>query len=311
MNAPVANRQKLVDAVVETVAGLLMGKEQEIRLAMACLLARGHLLIEDLPGMGKTTLAQALARALGLSYSRIQFTSDLLPADIIGISVYEQASGAFVFHPGPIFSQLVLADEINRTTPKTQSALLEAMAEGQVTVESETRPLPKPFFVIATQNPATSTGTFPLPESQLDRFTMRISIGYPDPASERRMLMGADPRLQLARLRPCVQGEQLDLLQRAASKVQASEAVVDYLQRLVQYTRSEHQFELGLSPRGALAVLDCARAWAMMHARHYVIPEDIQAVFPAVAGHRLQGASDVVQRSGALVEQVLHAVDIL
>jgi len=311
LNAPLHNRQKLADTVVQAVAGLLLGKEREIRLALCCLFARGHLLIEDLPGMGKTTLAQALARVTGLSYSRIQFTSDLLPADIIGVSIFEKSSNSFVFHPGPIFSQLVLADEINRTTPKTQSALLEAMAEGQVTVENETRPLPQPFFVIATQNPSSSAGTFPLPESQLDRFTMRLHLGYPDPAAERRLLLGGDPRLQLGRLQPCLQGDQLQQLQRAARKVQASEAIVDYLQRLVQYTRTQPQFALGLSPRGALAVLDCARAWAMMQARHYVIPEDIQAVFGAVAAHRLQGSPEAAQQGGALVEAALHAVDIL
>lgn len=311
MNAPLHNRQKLVDAIVNSVAGLLLGKDHEIRLALACLLSRGHLLIEDLPGMGKTTLAHALAAVLGLSYSRIQFTSDLLPADIVGVSVFDRTTGGFQFHPGPVFSQLVLADEINRTTPKTQSALLEAMAEGQVTVENETRMLPQPFFVIATQNPVHSTGTFPLPESQLDRFMMRIRIGYPEPLAEREMLLGGDPRLRLAQLKPCVREEQLDKLQRAVTGVQASEAVVDYLQRLVQYTRTDSQFELGLSPRGALAILQAGRAWAMMDARHYVIPEDIQAVFPAVAGHRLQGAADAVPRGDALVEQVLNAVDIV
>ncbi|TNF01790.1 MAG: MoxR family ATPase [Gammaproteobacteria bacterium] len=304
--------QKVVDRLVAVIGTVLIGKEDQIRLALACLFAQGHLLIEDLPGMGKTTLAQALARVLGLSYSRIQFTSDLLPADILGVSVYDRERSLFEFHPGPVFNQLLLADEINRTTPKTQSALLEAMAERQVTIEGETRPLPSPFFVIATQNPLSQSGTYPLPESQLDRFLMRIELGYPDPASERQLLSGTDPRLRLVDIKPLLSPEQLLKIQQQVNRVKASESLVDYLQRLAQYTRDESVFQCGLSPRGALATLQCARAWALIQARQYVIPEDIQAVFPAVAGHRLRGAGELAgQDSGLLVQRVLNAVDIL
>ncbi|MDP1519390.1 AAA family ATPase [Porticoccus litoralis] len=304
--------QKVVDRLVADIGTVLIGKEEQIRLALACLFARGHLLIEDLPGMGKTTLAQALARVLGLSYNRIQFTSDLLPADILGVSVYDRERSLFEFHPGPVFNQLLLADEINRTTPKTQSALLEAMAEGQVTVEGETRPLPTPFFVIATQNPVSQSGTYPLPESQLDRFLMRIELGYPDPASERLLLSGTDPRLRLVDMKPLLNPDQLLKIQQQVNLVKASESLVDYLQRLAQYTRDEAVFQSGLSPRGTLATLQCARAWALIQARQYVIPEDVQAVFPTVAGHRLRGAGEFSGHdSGLLVQRVLNAVDIL
>ncbi|KJS08912.1 MAG: ATPase AAA [Gammaproteobacteria bacterium BRH_c0] len=299
----------MLEAIVAAVGRVLLGKEKQIRLSLACLLARGHLLIEDLPGMGKTTLAHGLANALGLSYNRIQFTSDLLPADILGVSIYESELKSFRFHPGPIFCQLLVADELNRTTPKTQSALLEAMAEGQVTIEGETRPLPKPFFVIATQNPGSQSGTFPLPESQQDRFALCISLGYPDAVAERRMLEGGDPRLQLATIKPCISLEQLLSMQSAVGRIQASPAVLDYLQRLVTYTRTSRAIESGLSPRAALALLQCARAWAMIEGRDYVIPEDIQAIFPSLAGHRLQG--ETAHQGGALVQQVLTAVDIL
>ncbi|MDY0068290.1 MAG: MoxR family ATPase [Porticoccaceae bacterium] len=306
---PNPSHHRELNAIVAAVGTVLLGKETQIRLALACCLARGHLLIEDLPGMGKTTLAHGLAAALGLSFNRIQFTSDLLPADILGISIYEAELKGFRFHPGPIFCQLLLADEINRTTPKTQSALLEAMAEGQVTVEGETRPLPSPFFVIATQNPGFQSGTFPLPESQQDRFMLRISLGYPDPVAERQLLEGGDSRERLARIRPVIDPARLLELQRAATAVHASPAVLDYLQRLVAYTRTATNISCGLSPRAALALLQCARAHAMIAGRDYVIPEDIQALFPALAGHRLQG--EAVQQGGALVEQVLNAVDIL
>lgn len=304
--------QKAAEKVIASVGSIVVGKNHQIRLAMACLLARGHLLIEDLPGMGKTTLAQALAGGLGLNYSRIQFTSDLLPADIVGVSVYDRNTGAFEFHPGPVFSNLVLADEINRTTPKTQSALLEAMAEGQVSIEGETRPLPTPFFVIATQNPNTQFGTFPLPESQLDRFLMCIELGYPDPAVERQLLSGADPRLRLAQLQPSITSEQLLEMQALVGAVKVSESLIDYVQRLVAYTRGEEGFEFGLSPRAAMAVVQSARAWSLIHGRQYVIPEDIQAIFIPVAAHRLLTRDRSGDRVGtALLERGLNSVDIL
>ncbi|MBQ0800069.1 MAG: MoxR family ATPase [Porticoccaceae bacterium] len=301
---------KIIGGVVDTVESVVLGKRPQIRLALACLLARGHLLIEDVPGMGKTTLAQALARVLGLSYSRVQFTSDLLPADIIGVSVFDRERSAFEFHPGPIFSQLVLADEINRTTPKTQSALLEAMSEGQVSVDGETRLLPQPFFVIATQNPSTQYGTFPLPESQLDRFLMRIDLGYPDPESERRLLSGANPRTQLPKLTAGVSAAQLSAIQTEVEDVQVSDALVGYVQRLVQHTRELPDLEYGVSPRGALALLQGARAWALMDGRQYVIPEDVQAVFAPIIGHRLHSYASG-EPVGAVVQQVLNSVDIL
>ena len=302
--------QKLIDQAVAEVGKVLLGKETQIRLALTCLFAKGHLLIEDLPGMGKTTLAHALANVLGLSYNRIQFTSDLLPADILGVSVFDQGEGSFSFHPGPVFTQVLLADEINRTTPKTQSALLEAMEEGQVTVDGETRPLSEPFFVIATQNPISQSGTFPLPESQLDRFLMRIQLGYPDPQAERELFLGLDAREQLSRLTPRITPVQLREIRQAAASIQVSDNVLDYLQRLVHYTRTGSEFSYGLSPRGALALLHCAKTWAVMHGRAYLIPEDIQAVMPAVVGHRIRDAADYGDESGyALVDKLLNTVD--
>ncbi|MDX2464558.1 MAG: MoxR family ATPase [Porticoccus sp.] len=304
--------QKAVDQIVSNVSKVLLGKQQQIKLSLACLFAQGHLLIEDLPGMGKTTMAHTLAKVLGLSFSRIQFTSDLLPADILGVSVYDRNKAQFEFHPGPIFNQLLLADEINRTTPKTQSALLEAMAEGQVTIEGETRDLPKPFFVIATQNPSTQAGTFPLPESQLDRFLMRVELGYPDPVSEREMLLGADPRTLIARIPTVISPQQLLKIQQQVLQIKVSDSLVDYLQRLVQFTRTDSSFQCGLSPRGALAMLQCARAWALIQGRNYVIPEDVQTIMPGVAGHRLKGSVEQSSQTGeALVQKVLNAVDIV
>lgn len=300
--------QQLVARLSAEIGKVLLGKEPQIKLALACLFARGHLLIEDLPGMGKTTLAHGLASVFGLSYQRIQFTSDLLPADILGVSVFDRNSSQFEFHPGPVFSQVLLADEINRTTAKTQSALLEAMEEGQVTVEGETRELPKPFFVIATQNPLSSSGTFPLPESQLDRFLMRIEIGYPTPESERAMLLGNGSREQLSELKACVTPQQLDLIFASAEKVKVSDAVMDYLQRLIAYSRDNADFPVGLSPRGALALLRTAKTWALMHGRKHLLPEDIQAVLPAVASHRL---SDAGASGYALVDKLLNDVDVI
>lgn len=301
-------RTKL-DAVLHEVNQVLLGKEPQVRLALTCLLARGHLLIEDLPGMGKTTLSQALARVLGLSYQRIQFTSDLLPGDILGTSVFDKDSGQFVFHPGPIFAELVLADEINRATPKSQSALLEAMEEGQVTIEGATRPLPEPFFVIATQNPVSSGGTFALPESQLDRFLMRLSLGYPARAAERALLLGEARRDLLPRLEPILDHAELAAIQALIPQVRTSDALVDYVLRLVEATRSETQFAWGLSPRASLALLAAARAWAFLANRDYVIPEDVQAVLPAVVGHRLRERADPAGHGGgALVQWLLREV---
>ncbi|MFI2810461.1 MULTISPECIES: MoxR family ATPase [Microbulbifer] len=300
--------QKIISAVVADIGKVLLGKDHQVKLALACLLSRGHLLIEDLPGMGKTTLAHALAQALGLSYKRVQFTSDMLPADIVGVSIFERDSGSFRFHEGPVFSQLLLADEINRASPKTQSALLEAMEERQVSVDGETRPLPQPFFVIATQNPMHQSGTFSLPESQLDRFLMRISLGYPTREAERALFQGVDPREQLRQLRPRLDRAGLAKLQALVGQVKASASLLDYLERLVLHTRQSQECPVGLSPRGALALLHAARAWALIHARGHVVPEDIQAVLPAVAGHRLQSESG----DGAqLVERLIRQVDVI
>ncbi len=301
-----------VAAVIAALNGVLLGKEEQIKLALACLLARGHLLIEDLPGMGKTLLSHALARALGLSYKRIQFTSDVLPSDIIGTSVFQRDSGDFRFIEGPLFAQVVLADEINRATPKSQSALLEAMEEGQVTADGVTRPLPDPFFVIATQNPSTQAGTFPLPESQLDRFLMRIELGYPEPDAERELLRGGDKRLALSSMQPVLDLEGLKQLQRAVDQVKVSEPLIDYVQRLVAHSRRGGEFAFGLSPRGALALLHAARAWALIHDRSHVVPEDVQAVLPGVVEHRLREAADYAGHGGgALAQKLLTGVDVV
>lgn len=281
-----------IERIVRQVSTVVLGKEPQIRLALSCLLARGHLLIEDVPGVGKTTLAHALARTLGLEFHRVQFTSDLLPADILGVSVFDTASAQFRFHPGPIFAQLVLADEVNRATPKTQSALLEAMEEHQVTLEGETRALPEPFFVIATQNPAHQIGTFPLPESQLDRFMMRIRLGYPDAAAERDLLIGVDRRSMIDALTPSLALDELQALMRRVREVHVAPALLDYLQALLAHTRRSGRWAAGLSPRAGLALLAAARAWALVGGRNAVLPEDVQAVLPAVVEHRLAGVRD-------------------
>ena len=296
---------KRIDEVVSQVGGIILGKELQIRLALACLLAKGHLLIEDIPGVGKTTLAHALATSLGLSFQRVQFTSDLLPADILGVSVYNRDSGNFLFHPGPIFTQVVLADEVNRATPKAQSALLEAMEEHQVTIEGETRRLPQPFFVIATQNPAYQVGTFPLPESQLDRFLMRIRLGYPGADAERALLQGQDRRDLLEKLGPCISTEELAGLQQEAQQVHVAPALLDYVQALVNYTRASADYANGLSPRAALAVVHAARAWALMEERRHVVPEDVQAVLSGVVGHRLAPSAELGRVNGTDVAQHL------
>ncbi len=290
---------------------VILGKSRQIRQAVACLLARGHLLIEDLPGVGKTTLAHLLAKLFGLEFRRIQFTSDMLPADIIGATVYEHRTGGFRFHAGPVFTQLVLADEVNRATPKTQSSLLEAMEERQVTVEGETRQLPNPFFVVATQNPGTQIGTFPLPESQLDRFLMRIELGYPGHSAERDLLMGQDRRALLEGLAPVMDAARLLQLQEAVAAVHTAPAVIDYVQALVSHTRQNVGFQHGLSPRAGLALLRAARAWTLLEGRDAVLPEDIQAVFPAVVGHRLEPMDAVAgTRRSDHALRILQAVTV-
>ncbi len=289
LNTPVSesNRHDRLKDAVATVNQVLMGKEAQVKLAFSCLLARGHLLIEDLPGVGKTTLAHALAAVIGVRYQRIQFTSDMLPADILGVSIYRRDKEEFEFHPGPIFSQLVLADEINRATPKSQSALLEAMAEGQVTIEGETHILPKPFFVIATQNPLDLSGTFPLPDSQLDRFLLSISLGFPEPEVERELLVARDRTLVLSETQAIISPEDVLLLNQDCQKVHVSNALLDYIQALLAGTRNSRWFETGLSPRAGIAMLACSKAFAYLEGRDFAIPEDVKAIFPSLARHRM------------------------
>ncbi|MCP4596746.1 MoxR family ATPase [Neptuniibacter sp.] len=304
-------RDKL-DQLVETVGGVLYGKEVQIRQALTCLVSGGHLLVEDLPGMGKTTLAHALAQVLGMEYQRVQFTSDMLPADILGASIFDSSLGQFEFHKGPVFTQLLLADEINRTTPKTQSALLEAMEERQVTVEGQTYSLPDPFFVIATQNPVSQYGTFPLPESQLDRFLMRVQLGYPSHEAERELLVGGDARQKISDLPVCLSLSELVELQQVCQSVSASDSLLDYLQRLVKFSRESSDFEYGISPRGSLALLNTAKTWAYMQGRDYVVPEDIQVLLGPVFGHRLRSAEDYAEHGGmALIRKLLGEVDVV
>jgi MoxR-like ATPase len=286
---PPAQGRRLIDAVLDTAATVILGKERALRLVLTCLLARGHLLIEDLPGVGKTTLAHLFARLLGLAYSRIQFTSDLLPADVLGVSVYERGTESFRFHPGPVFAQLVLADEINRATPRAQSALLEAMEERQVTVDGETRLLPEPFFVIATQNPSYQVGTFPLPESQLDRFLMRIRLGYPPAAEEKQLLAGEDRRAMVGRQSPVLGVAELTRLQEAVVQVHAADPIIEYCHAILAFTRRSERFVHGLSPRAGVALLRAAKAWALLDGRDYTLPEDVQAVLPSCVVHRLAG----------------------
>jgi len=296
--------------LVDQVSTIVVGKRPQIEDCIACLLAGGHLLIEDVPGVGKTTLAHALAVSLGLDFRRVQFTADLMPSDLIGVSVFERAKEAFVFHPGPVCAQVLLADEINRASPKTQSALLEAMEEKQVTVEGETRPLPSPFFVIATQNPMHQAGTYPLPESQLDRFLMRISLGYPAASIERRLLEGENPRDLTRNITAVVTPDDWQLLQHSLDSIHVSASVLDYVQRLVSHTRHSGLCQWGLSPRAAVGLIQAARAWALIHKRQHVLPEDIQAVFEPVASHRLR--TQVRGAAGAYPAQaVLDQVDVL
>ena len=299
--------QNDIQRLLKEANQIILGKDRQIRLAVCCLLARGHLLIEDIPGVGKTTLAHTLAKLLGMAYQRIQFTSDILPADIIGASVFDAKNHEFKFHPGPIFNQMVLADEINRSTPKAQSALLEAMEEQQVTVEGITYQLPEPFFVIATQNPSHQIGTFPLPESQLDRFLMRIELGYPDPKSERQLLTGQNRHVLIESLAPQLLPLDLQALQSAIRQVHASTALLDYCQAIITFTREAPDYPCGLSPRAGLALLTAAKAWAFMDNRDAVIPEDVQAVLPAVAGHRLRSGHN---NSEAIVAPILAKVAV-
>ncbi len=300
-----------LDKARASLGTIILGKTAEIALALACLIARGHLLIEDLPGLGKTTLAQAIARVLGLSYQRIQFTSDLLPADIVGVSIFDQQSARFEFQPGPIFAQLVLADEVNRATPKAQSALLEAMQEQQVSVDGITHRLPEPFFVVATQNPADQIGTFPLPESQLDRFLIRLELGYPDEDNERALITGSDRRQMLEELDAVLDPVALLKLQAAAATTHMSDPLVDYVQALVRFTRESPDIDTGLSPRGSLALVAAARAQAFVQNHSGVFPDDVQAVFAAVAGHRLKPASGSSYRNPSeLCRHVLDSVAI-
>ena len=284
------NLQKRLHAAIAQVNKVLLGKARQVKLAFACLIAGGHLLLEDVPGVGKTTLAHALAASFALEFQRVQFTSDLLPSDIIGVSMYERETGQFRFHPGPVFAGLLLADEINRATPKTQSALLEAMAERQVTVDGQTHTLPDPFFVVATQNPLDLAGTFPLPDSQLDRFMLRISLDYPDASAERELLIGSDRRDLLTQLTPQLDAGNLAALLRQSNAVTASPALLDYLQALLAASRRHPDIRVGLSPRAVLSLLASARAWAMLSDRGHVLPEDLQALFVPLAAHRLVAA---------------------
>ena len=296
--------------LVDQIATIIVGKRTQIEDCVACLMAGGHLLIEDVPGVGKTTLAHALAVSLGLHFSRVQFTADLMPSDLVGVSVFERGKDAFVFHPGPVFAQVLLADEINRAGPKTQSALLEAMEEQQVSVENQTRPLPSPFFVIATQNPSDQLGTYPLPESQLDRFLLCISLGYPDRVSERSLLAGEDRRKIIERLQPVMQASDVLAAQAAVLKVHASDALLDYLQALIAATRSGQWFVEGLSPRAGIAVLRAAKARALMAQRDYVAPDDVQAILPQAIGHRLVPTSGAGRGPREQVRAMVEATPI-
>jgi len=308
----ITSQTETIDTVIESISTVVLGKDHQIRLALACLFSGGHLLIEDLPGMGKTLLSHTLAQVLGLDFNRIQFTSDLLPSDVIGVSIFDKNTSTFRFMPGPVFSQVLLADEINRATPKSQSALLEVMEEQTITVDGETHQLPKPFFVIATQNPATQTGTYPLPESQMDRFLMRIELGYPDQKTERKLLVEGDRRKKLNNIQAVVSTEKLIAIQEEVEKIKVTDTLLDYVQRLVEYTRIENEFAFGLSPRGALSLLRAAKAWALINRRNHVIPEDVQDVLPSVVEHRLRGSSDFTGHGGiSLAQKLLSGVDVL
>jgi MoxR-like ATPase len=302
--------QHKLNAIRNQLNTVIVGKAAQIQDCVACLLAGGHLLIDDVPGVGKTTLAHALARTFGLHFSRVQFTSDLMPSDLSGVSIYERGKESFVFHPGPIFAQVLLADEINRASPKTQSALLEAMEEKQVTIEGETRALPQPFFVIATQNPLDQVGTYALPESQLDRFLMRISLGYPDRAAERELLMGHDRRSMLDALPSLLDAAELNTLQQQVLAVHAADPLLNYVQDLIAATRSGHWFLQGLSPRAGIALVRAAKAQALLSGRNYVAPDDVQAVLPQTIAHRLVPVADAGRGAVEQVRAMLQAVPL-
>jgi len=286
-------KNKQFKEIIDQVGKVVLGKEKQIRLALTCLFAKGHLLIEDIPGIGKTTLAKVLSVCLGLKFQRVQCTSDMLPGDILGFTVYDKKSGSFEFHSGPIFTNVLLADEINRTTPKTQSALLEAMEEQQVTIEGQTRKLDEPFFVIATQNPLEHSGTYPLPESQMDRFLMRISIGYPGRLAEKNLLMGEETKIILSEMKECMVHEEVLSVQEKVKNVHASDAFFEYLQDILDFTRNSEHFYTGLSPRAGIALLQAARSWAFIDGRDFVVPEDLQQVMPWVIGHRLHSKDEL------------------
>jgi MoxR-like ATPase len=296
--------------IISRIADVVLGKEEQIRLALTCLFARGHLLIEDIPGIGKTTLAKALSKCLGLNFRRVQFTSDMLPGDILGTSIFEQKSSTFVFHPGPIFTQVLLADEINRATPKTQSALLEAMEEQQVTIEGETRLLENPFFVIATQNPLEQYGTFPLPESQLDRFLMRIELGYPGRAAEKKLLQNEDIRQLLSTMSECILFTDVLDIQNRINKVHISDALLNYIQDILEFTRTSRHFHVGLSPRAGLALMQASRSWSFLHGQDFVLPEDVQKVMPWVVGHRLRAKEDLEELPRNRLMEILKEVPV-
>ncbi len=302
--------QKSIISAIDQIKTIIVGKPEQIKLAVCCLLSSGHCLIEDLPGVGKTTLAHALARVFGLHFSRIQFTSDLLPADILGVSIFNPQNQQFKFHPGPVFANCVLADEMNRATPKTQSALLEAMEERQITIDGTTRHLQKPFFVIGTQNPLDQSGTFPLPESQLDRFMMKLKLGYPDQKAERELLAGQNRQLLLQSMQASMSIEQLLILQRSVDALHVSESLLDYVQLLVSKTRDKQLFVYGLSPRAALSLLKAARAWALMDGRDFVEPGDVKAVFNAISSHRLIVAEQHSKSVESLLDMILSQTAI-
>jgi len=309
-NHSIEQNQADINQAISSIETIILGKSNQIRLAVCCLLARGHCLIEDLPGVGKTTLSQTIAQVFGLEFNRIQFTSDLLPADILGVSIYDAANQQFNFHPGPIFSHFVLADEINRATPKTQSALLEAMEERQISVEGATHLLEEPFFVIGTQNPLDQSGTFPLPESQLDRFMMKIQLGYPDADAERALLSGDNPRDLMNRIQPSMTLERFLALQAAVDAIHCSEALLLYVQHLIQATRNPGVFVYGLSPRAGLAIIRASKTWAMMSGRIHVEPGDVQAIFAAISEHRLTATEQHSKPVASMIEELLNTVAI-